>query len=89
MKTRITRVTVHANKIRGNAKHGTNEPVVRAQTGGKVFYGHEVVIEGPSKVVYSPDKPLKCGAKVWVETTSPVRVDGQVLFPRADQCTVA
>jgi hypothetical protein len=23
-------------------------------------------------VIYSPDKPLSCGAKVWIETTSPI-----------------
>jgi hypothetical protein len=23
-------------------------------------------------VIYNPDKPLSCGAKVWVETTSEV-----------------
>lgn len=31
-------------------------------------YAHEVEIPGPSKVVYSPDKPLSCGATVWIET---------------------
>jgi hypothetical protein len=25
-------------------------------------------LKGASKVVYSPDKPLSCGAKVWMET---------------------
>jgi hypothetical protein len=25
-------------------------------------------------VVYSPDKPLPCGARVWIETTSPTRL---------------
>jgi len=33
-----------------------------------------VLIHGPSRVVYSPDKPLSCGAKVWVETESLVEV---------------
>ena len=35
-------------------------------------YAHEVVIKGDSKVVYSPDKPLSCGAKVWIETEGEV-----------------
>ena len=26
------------------------------------------------KVIYSPDKPLSCGAKVWLETESEVIV---------------
>ena len=31
-------------------------------------YASEVYISGPCKIVYSPDKPLSCGAKVWIET---------------------
>jgi len=30
---------------------------------------------GPAKVIYSPDKPLSCGAKVWIETESEVKID--------------
>ena len=35
-------------------------------------YCHEVEIMGPCKVIYSPDKPLSCGAKVWIETDSEI-----------------
>jgi len=27
--------------------------------------------------VYAPDKPLSCGAKVWIETEAEVICDGQ------------
>ena len=37
-------------------------------------YAHEVRILGESKVVYSPDKPLSCGAKVWIETEAEVEI---------------
>jgi hypothetical protein len=37
-------------------------------------YATRVRIDGPCVVVYSPDKPLSCGAKVWIETDSPVEV---------------
>ena len=37
-------------------------------------YAHEVYVDGPCKIVYSPDKPLSCGAKVWIETQDEVRV---------------
>jgi hypothetical protein len=37
-------------------------------------YAHEVDIKGPSKLVYSPDKPLSCGARVWLETESEVEI---------------
>ena len=35
-------------------------------------YCNEVEILGKSKVVYSPDKPLSCGARCWVETQADV-----------------
>jgi hypothetical protein len=36
-----------------------------------------VTIGGPSHLRYSPNKPLACGAKVWIETTAVVDVDGR------------
>jgi len=35
---------------------------------------HEVVIAGPCRVVYRPDSPLSCGARVWIETDGEVTV---------------
>ena len=67
------------HKIRANKKHGTNEPVITVKTYKTNTYGHEVEILGDSKVVYSPDKPLSCGARVWIETDAEVKIDGQAL----------
>jgi hypothetical protein len=53
-------------------KHGTNDPVITVKTSKSNTYTHKVEIKGPSKVIYSPDKPLSCGAKVWIETESEV-----------------
>lgn len=36
----------------------------------------EVEILGPCKVVYRPDHPLSCGARVWIETQSEVLILG-------------
>ena len=69
-----TRIHVNQHKIRANKKHGTNDPVITVKTSKSNTYGHEVVINGSSKVIYSPDKPLSCGAKVWIETESEVMV---------------
>ena len=63
-----TRIHVNQHKIRSNKKHGTNDPVITVKTSKSNTYGHEVMINGSSKVIYSPDKPLSCGAKVWIET---------------------
>ena len=67
------------HKIRANKKHGTNEPVITVKTYKTNTYGHEVEILGDSKVVYSPNKPLSCGARVWIETDAEVKIDGQAL----------
>jgi len=69
-----TRIHVNQHKIRANKKHGTNDPVITVKTSKSNTYGHEVVINGSSKVIYSPDKPLSCGAKVWIETESDVEI---------------
>ena len=69
-----TRIHVNQHKIRANKKHGTNDPVITVKTSKSNTYGHEVMINGSSKVIYSPNKPLSCGAKVWIETESEVVV---------------
>jgi hypothetical protein len=71
MKT-IIHVNQHA--VRRNIKAETPEPVLTVKTYKSNTYAHEVSIEGPSKVVYSPTKPLSCGARVWVETESTVTI---------------
>ena len=68
----IKRIHVNQHKIRANAKHGTNEPVLTVKQGKSNRYAHAVDILGESRVVYSPDKPLSCGAKVWIETEAEV-----------------
>jgi|TARA_R100001163_G_scaffold55390_1_gene42848 hypothetical protein len=69
-----TRIHVNQHKIRSNKKHNLNEPVITVKTSKSNDYGHEVEILGPSKIVYSPDKPLSCGARVWIETEGEVKI---------------
>ena len=49
-------------------------PVITVKTYKSNDYGHEVQIDGPCSVIYRPDKPLSCGAKVWIETQAGVVV---------------
>jgi hypothetical protein len=72
------KIHINMHKIRSNKKHGTNEPVITVKTYKSNTYGHEVEILGNSKVIYSPDKPLSCGARVWIETDSEVIIDGNL-----------
>jgi hypothetical protein len=62
------------HKIKANKKHGTNEPVITIKEGKSNTYCHEVDILGPSKVVYRPEKPLSCGARVWIETDAELKI---------------
>lgn len=69
MKT-IVHVNQHA--IRDNVKTGKRSPVLTVKTYKSNTYAHEVEIKGPCRVVYSPDRPLSCGARVWIETQEEV-----------------
>ena len=70
----IKRIHVNMHKIRFNKKHGTNDPVLTVKTGRSNRYAHNVEILGPSKVIYRPEQPLSCGARVWIETDSEVKI---------------
>lgn len=67
---------IHVNQhiIKSNAKNNTNEPVLTVKTYKSNDYAHEVKILGESKIVYSRDKPLSCGARVWIETEAQVEI---------------
>lgn len=73
-----TRIHVNQHNIRANNK-GAEEPVLtikdykvnrKANKAEIVSADGEVV----AIVMYSPDKPLSCGAKVWIETALEVVV---------------
>jgi len=68
------KTVIHINKNlkHSNDKHGRTLPVCRIETAGNIWYGSRVDILGPSSMIYSPDKPRKCGAKLWIETESEV-----------------
>lgn len=75
------RIHVNQHVIRRNnkVKEGPHEPPLTVKCGKKNIYAENVVIHGPSTVVYSPDKPLSCGAKVWIETTAEVEVNDETV----------
>jgi hypothetical protein len=75
----LAKTIIHVNQhvIKRNSRTGEREPTLTVKQGRKNTYAHEVSIHGPSKVVYSPDKPLSCGAKVWIETESEVEFIGE------------
>ena len=67
-----TKIHINQHVIKSNHKNNKRDPVITVKTYKSNNYGHQVDILGPSKVIYSPDKPLSCGAKVWIETDAEV-----------------
>ena len=70
------RIHVNQHLVRSNQKNQEHKPVLTIKTYKGNTKAHEVDIHGPAKVVYRPDKPLSCGARVWIETDSEVEADG-------------
>ena len=73
---------IHVNQhvIKRNRKTGERESVLSAKTYKSNDYGHKVIIYGQdgkeaARIVYEPDKPLSCGAHVWLVTESAVKVE--------------
>jgi hypothetical protein len=69
---KIARIHVNQHVIKANAKNGENNPIFTVKQGGNNTYAHNVKVKGEMELVYSPDKPLSCGAKVWIETRGEV-----------------
>ena len=67
---------IHVNQhiIRANSKSEDKKPPLTVKTYKDNRKGFEAEITGSARVIYSPDKPLSCGARVWIETESEVLV---------------
>ena len=75
---------IHVNRqhIAMNAKDGKNRPVYTVKDKGKTLYAREVIINGPSKLVYNGNQ-LTCGARAWIETNSEIELIDQMTFKEA------
>jgi len=73
---------IHVNRqnISMNAKDGMDRPVYTIKFGSKkTRYAREVVINGPSKLVYNGDQ-LNCGARAWIETDADLTLKDEMSF---------
>ena len=72
---------IHVNRqhIAMNAKDGKNRPVYTIKDKGRVRYAREVIINGPSRLVYNGNQ-LSCGARAWIETSSEVELIDEMTF---------
>ena len=72
---RKAKTIIHVNQhiIKSNNKNDVCEPVLTCKHRKENNYAHEAIIKTKdgtvvARVVYSPHKPLSCGARVWIET---------------------
>lgn len=74
----LKRIHVDQHAIRANRK-GANRPPISVKTYRQNVKAWAVELLGPSKLVYRPDKPLPCGARLWIETKGDVMADGTLV----------
>lgn len=72
-----TIIHVNQQSIQKNRKYNTQEPVITCKTYKSNTYADEVIIYGQdgleaARIRHSPNKPLACGARVWIETKNKV-----------------
>jgi len=73
-------IHINRNIIQYNGKHGTDLPVCRVTEGKDTHYGRTVEILGPSKMIYNDKNPLKCGAKLWIETEADIVIEDKCVY---------
>jgi len=67
-----TIIIVNRHIINANRKHKRNDPPLTLKTYKSNIKCHEVEFTN-GRVVHRPEKPLSCGAYVWIETHDPVK----------------
>ena len=70
----IKRIHINQHNIKTNARLGCHLPVITCKTSKQNHKATSLTIQTdpPVKLIYSPDKPLSCGARLWIETTAEV-----------------
>lgn len=68
---------IHINQhvIKANRKNNETNPPITCKTYKDTVYGMSVKFTGNSRVIYRPDKPLSCGAHVWIESDHEVLIE--------------
>jgi len=70
-----TKIHVNQHIIKANTETGQRTPPLTVKNYKSNTKAREVFIAGPCRVVYRPDNPLDCGARVWIETDSEIVVN--------------
>lgn len=75
-----TIVHINMHHIKWNISHEDKKPVITIKKDGQNIYCSRAKIAGPCEIIYSPDKPLSCGARVWIETNAEIEAQDAVLY---------
>jgi hypothetical protein len=67
----MARIYINRHIVAANQKTGDRNPPITIMHNGRRISASKVQIVGTAKIVYSPDKPLKNGARVWIECDEP------------------
>lgn len=70
----VKRIHVDQQLIRQYHQDGQHRPAITVQTSKGSIKGTNVQIIGPSTLIQRLEKPLSCGARIWIETRAEVRV---------------
>ena len=67
-KRKVAYISINGQTIRKNAVTGSKDAPIRigkSPSDQHPRYAHEIAIDGPSKLIYSPTKPIvRCGARL-------------------------
>ena len=73
---RWVRVYINRHVVAANLKSGEHRPPITIlHSKGRRTYALGVELIGTARVIYLPDKPLSCGARVWIECDDAVAVE--------------
>ena len=81
----LKRIHINQHVIKSNTKTGKTDAVVTVKTYKKNRRTNHVDILDPASgavlasIVYRPTSPLSCGARVWVETRNPIKLNDEVV----------
>ena len=72
-KVGVTKIYVKKNEINSNYYRGERKPVISVNRSNQnAVCGHEVLVSGPCRIIYDPEKERN--PRLWVETISQVDV---------------
>lgn len=68
----MARIYINCQVVASNQKTGEREPPITILRKGRRIAASAVEMVGMARIVHSPDKPLKSGARVWIECDEPL-----------------